>query len=63
MWVDADLIFLDMGLRLEQVASAHPGAHVILSAGGSGMGVQSSLITKNDCFNVAHYPISKVDVM
>jgi len=39
MWVDADLIFLDMGLRLEQVASAHPGAHVILSAGGSGMGV------------------------
>ena len=39
MWVDADLIFLDMGLRLEQVASAHPGAHVILSAGGSGKGV------------------------
>lgn len=36
MWVDADLIFLDMGLRLEQVAAAHPKAHVIISAEHAG---------------------------
>jgi hypothetical protein len=33
MWVDADLIFLDMGLRLEKVAAEYPSAHLIASAG------------------------------
>ena len=33
MWVDADLVFLDMGLRIELVASQHPNAHIIISAG------------------------------
>lgn len=36
MWVDADLIFLDLGLRLEQVAAEHPKAHVIISAEHAG---------------------------
>ncbi len=33
MWVDADLIFLDMGLRVERVAAEHPTAHILASAG------------------------------
>lgn len=36
MWIDADFIFLDMGLRLEEVAEAHPGAHIIASAEHAG---------------------------
>ena len=36
MWIDADLIFLDMGLRIEMVAAAHPTAHVIISAEHAG---------------------------
>ena len=35
-WVDADIIFLDMGLRLEQVAAANPKAHIIVSAEHAG---------------------------
>ncbi len=33
LWVDADLIMLDLGLRLEKVAAEHPEAHVFASAG------------------------------
>jgi tetratricopeptide (TPR) repeat protein len=36
MWVDADLIFLDLGLRLEQVAAENPKADVIISAEHAG---------------------------
>lgn len=36
MWVDADLIFLDIGLRLEQVAADNPKADVIISAEHAG---------------------------
>jgi len=36
MWVDADFIFLDMGLRLEKVAEEFPNAHVIASAEHAG---------------------------
>lgn len=36
MWVDADLIFLDLGLRLEQVAADNPKADVIISAEHAG---------------------------
>ena len=47
MWVDADLIFLDMGLRIEQVAAAHPKAHVLMSAehAGSTTLVNSGTVT------------------
>jgi tetratricopeptide (TPR) repeat protein len=47
MWVDADLIFLDIGLRLEQVAAANPKAHVIISAehAGSSTLVNSGTVT------------------
>ena len=33
MWVDADLIFLDMGLRLEAVAAEYLHSHIMISAG------------------------------
>jgi tetratricopeptide (TPR) repeat protein len=36
MWVDADLIFLDLGLRLEQVAAEYPKADVLISAEHAG---------------------------
>lgn len=36
MWVDADLIFLDMGMRLEKIAAEHPQAHVLMSAEHAG---------------------------
>jgi tetratricopeptide (TPR) repeat protein len=36
MWLDADLIFLDLGMRLEKVAAEYPKAHVIMSAEHAG---------------------------
>lgn len=33
MWIDADLIFLDMGMRIEKIAAEHPAAHFFSSAG------------------------------
>jgi tetratricopeptide (TPR) repeat protein len=47
MWVDADLIFLDLGMRLEQVAAANPKAHVLISAehAGSSTLVNSGTVT------------------
>lgn len=36
MWIDADLIFLDMGMRLEQIAAENPQAHIIVSAEHAG---------------------------
>ena len=47
MWVDADLIFLDLGLRIEQVAAVYPKAHVLISAehAGSSTLVNSGTVT------------------
>jgi hypothetical protein len=36
MWIDADLIFLDMNLRIEQVAASYPKAHILISAENHG---------------------------
>lgn len=36
LWVDADMIVLDLGLRLEQVAAEHPNAHILISAEHAG---------------------------
>ena len=36
MWVDADLIFLDMNMRIEQIASRYPNAHILMSAENHG---------------------------
>lgn len=36
VWVDADFIFLDFSLRLEQIAAEHPKAHIIMSAEHAG---------------------------
>ena len=36
MWVDADLVVMDMGLRLEKVAAEYPHAHILLSAEHAG---------------------------
>jgi len=36
VWVDADLVVMDMGLRLEKVAAEFPRAHIILSAEHAG---------------------------
>ena len=33
MWIDADLSFLDMGLRLEHIVQSYPEAHILASAG------------------------------
>lgn len=36
LWVDADLVFLDMGLRLEKVAADYPKAHIFASSEHAG---------------------------
>ena len=36
VWVDADFIFLDFSLRLEQIVAEHPKAHIIMSAEHAG---------------------------
>lgn len=36
VWVDADFIFLDFSLRLEQIAPEYPKAHIIMSAEHAG---------------------------
>jgi hypothetical protein len=36
VWVDADFIFLDFSLRLEQIAAEYPKAHIIISAEHAG---------------------------
>ena len=33
VWVDADLVFLDMGMRLEKIAAEYPSGHFFSSAG------------------------------
>lgn len=33
LWIDADLIFLDMGFRLEKIVAENPNAHFFSSAG------------------------------
>lgn len=47
MWIDADLVILDMGLRLEKVAAAYPKAHVIISAEHAG---SSTLVNSGSVF-------------
>lgn len=36
VWIDADFIFLDFKLRLEQIAAENPNAHIITSAEHAG---------------------------
>ena len=36
MWVDADMVFMDMGMRLEMIAADHPSAHILVSAEHAG---------------------------
>jgi len=36
MWVDADLIFLDMNMRLEKVVAQYPRSHMLVSAEHAG---------------------------
>lgn len=50
MWVDADLVIMDMGLRLEKVAAEYPLAHILLSAehaGSSTLMNSGAVIIKN----------------
>ena len=50
MWVDADLVIMDMGLRLEKVAAEFPKAHILLSAehaGSSTLMNSGAVIVKN----------------
>ncbi len=53
MWVDADLIVLDMGLRLERVAADHPEADILISAENAGSSTlvnSGSILVKNTLF-------------
>jgi hypothetical protein len=42
VWLDSDLIFLDMGLQFEEVVKAHPSHDMIFSADGD---VQNGIVT------------------
>lgn len=50
MWVDADMIFLDMSMRIEQIAAAFPFANMIVSAEHTGSTTlinSGSILVKN----------------
>jgi len=50
MWVDADLVFLDMNMRIEQIAASYPKAHILVSAENHGSTTlinSGSIIIKN----------------
>lgn len=50
LWVDADMIFLDMSMRIEQIAAAFPHAHMIVSAEHTGSTTlinSGSILVKN----------------
>lgn len=50
MWIDADLIFLDMNLRIEQIAASYPKAHILISAenhGSTTLVNSGSILIKN----------------
>jgi len=54
MWVDADLVFLDMGLKIEGVAASHQDAHILFSAEYSGSTTlvnSGAIIVKNTDFS------------
>ena len=53
VWVDADVVVLDMGLAIEDVVAAHPHAHLLSSAehaGSSTLINSGTLIVKNSLF-------------
>jgi hypothetical protein len=37
LWIDADMIILDMRLRVEQIAAQYPSAHILVSAEHAGI--------------------------
>ena len=51
VWIDADLIFLDLDLRLEAIAVNHPGAHILVSAehAGSSTLMNSGAVLVRNC--------------
>jgi hypothetical protein len=54
VWVDADLIFLDLGMKMELIVAAYPDANVLLSAEhyGSLTSVNSgAMIIKNNAWS------------
>ena len=48
--VVTDLVLLDLGMRVEQIASEHPEAHVIMSADVSALVNSGFLILRNTPF-------------
>ena len=47
VWMDADVIPLDLGLRLESIASKHPKAHVLMSADVSSIANTGVILVRN----------------
>ena len=47
IWMDADAVPLNMSLRLEQLAAAHPQAHILASKDSSSMINTGVMIIKN----------------
>jgi tetratricopeptide (TPR) repeat protein len=53
VWFDADLVVLDLDLRMEAVAAAHPRAHVLVSAehaGSSTMINSGAILVRNSAW-------------
>jgi tetratricopeptide (TPR) repeat protein len=54
MWIDADLIFLDMGMRIEKITSLYPNSDIFISAehaGSTTLVNSGSVIVKNSKFS------------
>jgi len=54
MWLDADLVVLDMGMRMEQIVADYPKAHIFLSAehaGSSTLMNSGAVIVRNSAWS------------
>jgi len=47
VWIDADVVLLDLALRIEAIAARHPQAHLLLSADVSSLANTGMMIIKN----------------
>ena len=47
VWMDADVIPLDLNLRMESIAAMHPKAHVLMSADVSSIANTGVILVKN----------------
>ena len=52
VWMDADLVVLDLDMRIEQIAAAYPAAHILMSADVSSVANTGMIIVRNTAWSL-----------